>query len=165
MMKTLLIVRHAKTHQPDIGQADYDRKLNSRGETDAPAMAKRMKERDIKIDALVSSPAKRAKQTCKAFAKEFGISKDEIIYKEDIYNAHASAYFEAISELKNKIDTVAIFGHNPGITDFADKLCEEVHIENMQTGSVFAVKIKIKDWSEFGSATKKFLFYDYPVKG
>ena len=112
----------------------------------------------------MSSPAKRAKQTCKAFAKEYGIDKAEIIYNEEIYNAPASVYYEVIAGLGKKIDTVAIFGHNPGITHFADSLCEEVHIDNMQTCSVFAVKAKIKDWSEFGSATKKFLFFDFPAK-
>lgn len=162
-MKTLLIVRHAKTKQAGLGEADYDRELNTRGENDAPAMAKRMQERNIKPNLFISSPAKRAKQTCKAFAKVFKTGKDKIDYKEELYNASQQAYNNVLKNVKDKVKCVAIFGHNPGITEFADSLCEEVHIDNMQTCSVFAVEVKINSWADFAEAKKKFLFYDYPA--
>lgn len=161
-MKTLLIVRHAKTKQPGPGEGDYDRELTTRGENDAPDMATRMKQRNIDIDCFISSPAKRAKQTCKAFTKVYKADNEEIILKEELYNAGPEAYYNVLQKVKDKVKSVAIFGHNPGITDFADSLCEEIHIDNMQTCAVFSVEIKIKSWSEFDAAKKKFLFYDYP---
>lgn len=163
-MKTLLIVRHAKTREANFGEADFDRTLNDRGERDAPAMAQNILARKIKIDLLVTSPAKRAKQTCKFFAKANDIKKDHIVLKEELYNAPASAYYDVLSSVSNDVKTIAIFGHNPGITAFADSLCPEVHIENMQTGSVFAVKVEISDWAKIREGEKLFLFYDYPKK-
>src|SRR4051794_9695084 len=76
-MKTLILVRHAKSSWDQPGVSDIDRPLNERGKSDAPQMAKRLKERNIKIDLFISSPAKRAKKTAKYFAEEYDQKKDE----------------------------------------------------------------------------------------
>lgn len=74
-MKQLLLVRHAKSDWGNPGLDDFDRPLNERGKKDAPAMAKRIIEKKIKIDAFISSPAKRAAKTAKYFAAAFGKKK------------------------------------------------------------------------------------------
>src|SRR5258706_11333822 len=85
--KHLLLVRHAKSSWEDIMQKDFERPLNDRGKKDAPAMAKRLKKKDISIDAIVSSPAKRALSTAIYFAEEFDIKKKRIIRESELYEA------------------------------------------------------------------------------
>jgi len=160
-MKTLLLIRHAKSSWDQAGLSDFDRALNERGKNDAPAMAKRVKEKEIELDHLVSSPAKRARKTAKYFAEEFGFKKEDIKLVEGLYGATQSEFLQVIRDIKDKYKTVALFSHNPGITDFASSLTS-IRIENMPTCSVFALKIKTDNWNDFESAEKNFLFFDYP---
>jgi phosphohistidine phosphatase len=140
---------------------DIDRPLNGRGKKDAPEMAKRLVEKKIAIEAFVSSPAKRARSTAKKFAKAYKQDKDDIILVEELYAAPSSAFFDVVSKLKDKFDTVALFSHNPGITDFANQLTD-ARIDNIPTSGVFAVKVDADSWSEFRDAKKEFLFFDFP---
>ena len=160
-MKTLLLVRHAKSSWDDPSMNDIDRPLNDRGKNDAPEMAKRLAGKKIKIDAMVSSPAKRAKQTCKHFAKEFDLKKKDIMIEPGLYEAGPENFYEVMEGLKNKWDAVVIFSHNPGITYFANSLTE-THIDDMPTCSMFAIKIDIDKWKDFKTAKKEFWFFDYP---
>jgi phosphohistidine phosphatase len=126
-------------------------------------MAKRLKDQKIKIDLLVSSPAKRANKTAKLFAEELELSKDNILIVKELYEASIDNFYKVVSHLQDKYDTVAIFSHNPGITDFVNTLTN-VHVDNMPTCSVFAVSIDGDTWGKFKEATKSFLFFDYPKK-
>ena len=78
-MKSVIIVRHAKSSWDDFSIPDFDRPLNERGKEDGPKMAKRLLNKKISIDAFISSPAKRAIKTATLFAHEFGRKKDDII--------------------------------------------------------------------------------------
>lgn len=160
-MKQLLLVRHAKSDWSNASVGDFDRPLNDRGKRDAPIMAERMRDKDIKLDAIIASPARRAKKTATIFAHEFKIDKDDIIFKEELYAAPVSSFFEVISATKDKFDSIAVFSHNPGITDFANSLTE-TRIDNIPTCGIFAVKIKIKHWKDFADAEKQFWFVEYP---
>jgi phosphohistidine phosphatase len=160
-MKTLLLVRHAKSSWDAPDTNDIDRPLNERGKKDAPEMAKRLKDRKIDIDLFVSSPAKRARKTAKYFAEEFDVKKDDIKIVDDLYLASQSSFLKAITGLSDKRDVVALFSHNPGITEFANSLTN-TRIDDMPTCSVFALKVDTKSWADFESAEKKFLFFDYP---
>lgn len=159
-MKSLLLVRHAKSSW-DFDVEDFDRPLNHRGETDAPAMAKRLLKRDIKIDAFVSSPAKRAFTTAALFADVYDKKRKNIIIIPALYEAAVDDFFNAVAGLDSDFKTVALFSHNPGITAFANKLnCGT--IDDMPTCAVFAVKADIKKWQDFAAAKKEFWFFDYP---
>jgi phosphohistidine phosphatase len=161
-MKQLFIIRHAKSSWAEFKLPDFERPLNERGKADAPAMAKRLLAKKIKIDAFLSSPAKRAKKTCLLFCEEYGIKEDKMIIVESLYLAPPETFFEVVNNLDNKYKHVAIFAHNPGVTDFVNMLTKDVHIDEMPTCSIFAVEAKIDDWKEFKNAEKKFLFFDYP---
>lgn len=161
-MKTLITVRHAKSSWAIPGQADFDRPLNERGKKDAPALAMKLLNDKIKIDAFVSSPAKRARKTCKAFTEVYGKDADDIIFADKLYHAPASVFYETIQTFSDKDKTVAIFGHNPGITDFVNSLCRDKFIDNMPTCAVFAVEADVSKWEDFEKADKKFLLFTYP---
>ena len=160
-MKTLILIRHAKSSWDHPGLSDFDRPLNERGKNDAPEMAKRLKEKGIGLDHLVSSPAKRARKTAKYFAEEFGFDKEDIKLVEELYMATQSAFFKAVTDINDKYKTVALFSHNPGITEFASSLTN-VRVDNMPTCAMFALQTDVDSWKDFKSAEKKFLFFDYP---
>ena len=162
--KTLLLIRHAKSSWDDISQSDFERPLNDRGKTDAPKMASRLRKRNIKIDAFISSPAKRAKKTAEYFIKEFGGDADDIILVSALYDAGTGNFSATIKDIDDKFTSAAIFSHNPGITAFVNQLADKANIDNMPTCSIFAVKADVEKWKDFTKAKKEFLFFDYPKK-
>ena len=160
-MKTLLVVRHAKCSWDRIDQPDMERPLNDRGKKDAPDMAERLKEKNVKIDLFVSSPAKRAKKTARLFAEEYKVGKDDILIKEELYEPSLDNFYKVVASLPDKQDVIALFSHNQGITEFANSLTN-VRIDDMPTCGIFAVSAAVDKWEEFKAAEKQFLFFDYP---
>ena len=159
-MKTLIVIRHAKSSWANIGERDFDRPLNERGKEDAPKMAAKLVKANLKVDAFVSSTAKRARKTAKAFVEAYGKTKDEIILSNDLYNAPANVFYEEIHKLADNVNTVAFFAHNPGITYFVNELTA-TRVDNMPTCAVYAIQVNINRWTDFTKADKEFLFFDY----
>jgi phosphohistidine phosphatase len=159
-VKTLLIIRHAKSDQRFFGN-DFDRPLNDRGKADAPVMAQRLLYKKIAIDAFISSPAKRAKKTAEIFCTAYKRFTDELIFVTPLYHAPSEVFYDVIQHIDDHIATAALFAHNPGITDFVNSLTN-TRIDNMPTCGIFAVAIPILNWAEFAKAEKAFLFFDYP---
>ncbi|HEX8460152.1 MAG TPA: histidine phosphatase family protein [Segetibacter sp.] len=159
-MKRLLLVRHAKSSWSS-GVEDFDRPLNERGLHDAPAMAKRLLKQEIKIDTFVTSPAKRALTTATLFAGAYNKSPNSLIIIPTLYEPTTIAFFNAVETLDDSLTTVALFSHNPGITNFANKLTA-TSIDDMPTCAIFAINCDTKKWADFALSTKKFWFFDYP---
>jgi phosphohistidine phosphatase len=164
VLKTLLIIRHAKSDQSFFGN-DFERPLNERGKNDAPEMAKRVLDRNIAIDSFVASPAKRAKKTAELFCETYKQKIDNINFISALYHAPAREFYEVIKTLADSLNTIAIFAHNPGISYFVNELVENVRVDNMPTCAIFAVQIDISQWKDFAKAKKEFLFFDYPKNG
>lgn len=141
--------------------SDFDRPLNERGKKDAPLMAKRLKDKDIKVDLFVSSPAKRARRTAKLFAEEWKVGKEDIRLMDALYLSGFTTFQQTVASLPKEADTIALFSHNPGITVYANSLTN-VRIDDMPTCSLYAVSADVNSWEEFEKAEKKFLFFDYP---
>ncbi|MBS1509268.1 MAG: histidine phosphatase family protein [Bacteroidetes bacterium] len=160
-MKTLLIIRHAKSDQSFWGN-DFERPLNDRGKRDAPEMAKRVMVRNINPDVLVSSPALRAKKTAMLFAEAMKKDPEAIVYISSLYHAPSREFYEVIKLLNNAHHTVALFSHNPGITYFVNELVNDVTIDDMPTCGIFAIGVHANSWKDFAKAKKDFLFFDYP---
>lgn len=160
-MKTLLLIRHAKSSWGDLSLSDFERPLNDRGKRDAPKMAERLYTSGIRIETFISSPAKRAKKTAELFAKKFDAKKSDIVLAPDLYEARDNNFIEVITELSVDSKCVAVFSHNPGITEFANRLTA-TRIDNMPTCSIFAIRTDIEHWKQFRDAEKEFLFFDFP---
>jgi phosphohistidine phosphatase len=160
-MKTLLIIRHAKSSWENAIVNDMERPLNERGRRDAPAMAQRILGSGVRIDLFVSSPAKRAKTTAEYFIREFGRKADEILFIPELYHAPPQTFRDVIAGLDDRYASVALFSHNPGITAFVNSLTS-VRVDNMPTCGVFAVTSAAPGWAEFATAGKEFWFFDYP---
>ena len=159
--KTLLIVRHAKSSWENFSVKDFDRPLNERGKRDAPAMAKRLLEKKVLIDAFVASPAKRAKKTAEAFCKVYGVEKDSIQFFEELYLAGPTSFVDVISKTSDELKNIAVFSHNNGITEFANTLTT-TRIDEIPTCGIFAVKFTAEHWADFATVEKQFWFFDSP---
>jgi len=162
-MKTLLLIRHAKSNWDNAHLTDMERPLNDRGRHDAPIMAQRLIRANIKMDLFVSSPARRAKTTAGFFIHEFGRKESEILILPELYHASVQVFKEVVSGLNKSAGSAAIFSHNPGITAFVNTLTS-VRLDNMPTCGIFAVTSLATEWSEFLAAGTTFWFFDYPKK-
>jgi phosphohistidine phosphatase len=160
-VKQLILIRHAKSDWANAGLDDFDRPLNDRGKRDAPLMVQRLIDKKVKIDAFISSPAKRAAKTAKIFVDGYGRDKDDLLFKEELYLAAPATFFSVIEKIDDAYNSVAIFSHNNGLTDFAN-LLTDARIDNIPTCGIFAVTIDSDSWSDFRTAKKEFWFFDYP---
>ena len=112
-MKTLIVVRHAKSSWDDPELPDIERPLNARGEHDAPRMAKRLKEKGLLIDAVVTSPAVRTTATCDVFIERIGIDKKNVRSVRELYHADDEVILSVVQKFNNNNDVAMLFGHNP----------------------------------------------------
>lgn len=156
-MKYLILVRHAKsdwTHNVP----DFDRPLNERGHKDAPKMAKFLLEQGIEIDQFVSSPAKRAITTARYFAETYRNPKIKKV--EDLYEPHFEDFENTIYDLDNSASSVALFSHNPMISDFAGSLTKNPL--EFSTCAVAVFELDCDEWSLFDGASTKLIYFFKP---
>ncbi|HCM74856.1 MAG TPA: phosphohistidine phosphatase [Cytophagales bacterium] len=162
-MKTLYLIRHAKSSWDNPDLSDFDRPLNDRGKRDAPRMGRRLKEREVTADLMLSSPAKRALTTCKEIAKVLGYSEDRIKTDRRIYHADEDVLYSVLSELDESQQVVMLYGHNPGFTSFANSLFNE-YIMNIPTCGIVAGNLNIDSWKAIKAGCGKMLFFDFPKR-
>ncbi|MGC3947166.1 MAG: histidine phosphatase family protein [Chryseolinea sp.] len=162
-MKTLYVIRHAKSSWDVKTLDDIERPLNERGKRDAPRMAKRLKEKEIHPDLLITSSAKRATSTAKRIAKVLKYPKTDIKVMDKLYHADEDTMLEVLNKLKEKHNVVFMFGHNPGLTDFVNSIMsEELDIDNVPTCGVVAFQFQAERWDQVTWGTGKMMFFDYP---
>lgn len=158
-MKTLIIVRHAKSSWGNSGLDDFDRPLNERGKKDAPEMAKRLKKTGILPDLWLSSPAKRAISTARKFAKEFNTDPKQIEKVKKLYHAYEFQIQEIVQAIPKKTNVAILFGHNPGLTFFVNEI-SNLRTDNIPTCGV--VILEISSWDKIGKEDAKLVHFDYP---
>lgn len=161
MKKTLYLVRHAKSSWDDPQQRDFDRSLNKRGLRDAPFMASKFKEHGWQVDAIVSSPANRAKTTASFFVNALHMER---AYTENpgIYEASLPDLVQVIQNLPAHQQGVLIFGHNPGFSHLASYLTGEYF--DLPTCSLVAIELQIEDWALLSSNVGSLIMFDYPKR-
>ena len=162
-MKTLVLIRHAKSSWDFPHLRDYERPLNARGEKDAPEMARRLAKLDIKPDMVCSSGAERAIQTAKTITTFLHYPAYEIEVDDRIYHASSKSLLEYIKRIEHPANTIYLVGHNPGLTEFLNLVADE-NIENIPTCGIAGIEFRIEKWSEVKSGLGKLIFYDYPKK-
>lgn len=142
-MKTLIIIRHAKAEQ-NFGN-DKSRKLTERGHRDAGKMATLLVRKGYKIDKIFSSTAIRAEQTADYFARANNIKGDDIKYFDKLYLASVLQIEESILWLKENINTLAVVGHNPGVSDFVDDVAK-VDLDDLPTCGIAVIELEMDNW-------------------
>ncbi|SFH25333.1 SixA phosphatase family protein [Pedobacter insulae] len=159
MAKRLLLIRHAKSDWADPALKDFDRPLNKRGNANAPEMAQRLVDCKIFPELIVASPALRALTTARYFAEAWGLPT--IHTNKSIYEASLKTLLDMVNEFDDSLETIAMFGHNPGFTDFANYLSDAA-IYNMPTCSVVMLEFPVDNWEMVSAQTAKVLLFDYP---
>lgn len=162
-MKTLTLVRHAKSSWKDSSLADRERPLNKRGEHDAPLMARRVAEAGIRPSLIVSSPAVRAWRTAKAVATEIGYPLEFLQRESDLYLASLQDILDVLVAQDEKFNSMMLVGHNPGLTTFANYLVPGV-TNNVPTAGVVSVNIDQDDWNLYEQPVAELVLFDYPKK-
>lgn len=164
-MKYLYLVRHAKSSWDFPELDDFDRPLNKRGKRNAPEMGLRLATRELKLDAIISSPAKRAITTARNVAEQLEYPLENITELEDIYHATRSELVEVIRGVQDQFKRVMLVGHNPAFTDLANFLKEpDYHIGNVPTCGVVAIEFSLNYWNDVSKHCGRMLFFDYPKK-
>ncbi len=149
-MKTLLLLRHAKSSwkQPELN--DHDRPLNKRGKKEAPKVGKYLKDNDLVPDLVLSSTAKRARDTAEAAAEECGYDKP-IEFYQDLYLSEPSCYLDILQRLPDSAGRVLVVGHNPDLDELLT-LLTDVN-EHMTTAALAHIDLPISSWTELNEAT------------
>jgi phosphohistidine phosphatase len=164
MKRTLVLIRHAKSSWANPLQSDFDRPLNDRGKEEAPAVGEKLKKLGIFPDLIIASSAKRTTQTAKRIAKEVGYDTDCIKFEDKLYHSIPAVFDEVISEVSDKVKTVFIVAHNPGITEFVNQLSPQFSVDTMPTCGVVGAHIDTAEWSNFAVEERKVFLYEYPGK-
>lgn len=159
-MKTLYLIRHAKSSWANSVISDCNRPLNDRGKRDAPEMGNRLFKRGEIADLIVSSSAKRARKTAIKIAKAIKYPKSDIALKENLYHANYREIINTINQLDNSFQSAYFIGHNPGMSIAASELTG-TNI-NMVTTSVVKIEFETDEWSEVFDGTGDLIYHDYP---
>lgn len=162
-MKTIYLVRHAKSSWSDSNIRDQDRPLNKRGKRDAPFMGKLLSDKGIEIDLLITSSAVRAVETAKLIANELSIKKNEIQIDERLYHPSTLDFLKVINEIDNSCESLMLFSHNPGITEFANFVSTNDFI-NIPTCGIVSLCFDIQNWRDLSNHRGQTIFYEYPKK-
>lgn len=149
-MKTLLILRHAKSSWDNAQLTDYERPLNSRGKIDAPRIGQLLREQELVPDLIITSSAERALATAEAVALASGYEQ-EIQATRSFYHADPEAYFEVLCQLDDVHERVMVVGHNPGVEELVEELTDLW--EQMPTAALAQISLPIDHWHEFEDGT------------
>jgi phosphohistidine phosphatase len=158
-MKTLFVLRHAKSNWDNPDLSDFERPLNSRGLDAARFIGGLIYERKLAPQIIISSPAKRAKQTA-VLVKELAEISKPIVFDERIYEASPRTLFNLIREFDEKHESVLLVGHNPGFEDLVRMLTGKT--VSMPTAALAKINLDIESWHELDAASNELEFLIRP---
>ena len=162
-MKTLFLVRHAKSSWDDPSLDDRERPLAERGWRDLAKMARRLARREVLPDLILSSPALRARTTAEAMARALGYRRGDIRLEEQLYACPADDLLAVIHGLDDGCKRVMLVGHNPELAELARRLAEE--IARLPTCAVAELRFDTDTWLDVGHCKLAKVRLDYPKKG
>lgn len=161
-MKTLFLIRHAKSSWEHPEQPDFERPLTEQGITDVHELSKQLiKKHKIKPNLIICSNANRSIQTAEIFAKEFKYPADKIVTDKRIYTEGVEELVKIVTSLDNKFDTIFFIGHNPGLTWLTHFLADDAHM-NITTCGIVGINFATDAWENIIEAEGKVLCYLHP---
>lgn len=148
-MKTLLILRHAKSSWKDTALSDHERPLNKRGKRDAPKMGRLLRDKKLVPRLIIGSSAERVRETINYVCEACGY-QGEIVYDDTLYLGEPQDYIRCLNAADDIYDRVMVVGHNPGLEELVELLCAEEY--GMPTATLAEVRLPIKSWSELSGS-------------
>lgn len=161
-MKTLYLLRHAKSSWDHPELSDLERPLNERGKRDAPRMGKWLTQHIKAPDLVLCSPSVRTLATISKVGHELGLKGDDYKIDRRLYLASPRTLREIVRAAPDTIETLMLLGHNPGLTEFANQLCPSPGVDNIPTCGIFALRFNCRQWQEAATEHAEFLFFQYP---
>jgi phosphohistidine phosphatase len=157
-VKTVYLLRHAKSDWADPGMKDHDRPLNERGRAAASAMAGYIKEKGHKPELVLCSTARRTIETLDLVKAALG-KQVAVRFGDDLYLAEPRQLMQRLRGLEDGVGRVMFIGHNPGIAQFANELCaspedeaeEKLHRrmrEKFPTCALAVIRVPVRAWRE-----------------
>lgn len=161
-MRTLLLLRHAKSSWDDTGAPDHIRKLAPRGRRDAPRIAARLAEFGPKPELIVSSHAMRARETARLVAQGLGYPESGIRYERRIYLKGPQGVTAVVAEQADEIERLMIVGHNPDFTHLANALARDLDLDNLPTCGVVGIEFDCASWRDVAADDGRVVYLDFP---
>lgn len=159
-MKTLLLLRHAKSSKDDPALRDFDRPLNDRGKDDAKLISRFIRESNISPDLVISSPAKRATKTTELVLKAAGL-KINVAFDERIYEADVHRLLTVVSQIEPPRSVVMFVGHNPGFEDMVEVLAGRT--TRLPTASLAQIDLTVEEWNQVRAGAGKLKWLVTPM--
>jgi len=159
-MKTLFLIRHAKSSWADMALDDKDRPLNDRGKRDAPKVGERLAKRHAKPDLILSSPATRALTTAQIIARKLDYEGSKILVSDRLYAVAADELLDVIRRIDDAAERVMLIGHNPELSELAHRLSSE--ITHLPTCAVAEFTFDTKSWKRVGTDKPATVALEYP---
>ena len=160
-MKQLFLLRHAKAVPAETAANDAARQLAPRGERDARIMAERLRDRGVRVDLILTSPAARTLRTAELVAAMVGYRRDAIVVDERLYLATPHEILAVIATARATIGSLLVVGHNPGLSEVAAELLPELAAD-LPTAGIVALEVQSDDWASVGAARRRLTYYDFP---
>lgn len=149
-MKTIHLLRHAKSSWKDSDLSDFERPLNGRGREAAPLVGQFILQKKIRPELILSSPAQRARETAQLVIRAAKLS-GELRFDERIYEADAARLLEVVSQIEESVGVALVVGHNPGMEDLVETLTGETH--SMPTAALARIILDVEKWSKVRERT------------
>ena len=159
-MKTLYLLRHAKSGWHDASLRDHDRPLEPRGERDAAKMGQRWAHQHIKPELIIASSAVRTQATAQIVADELAYKAEDILTNERLYAATPETLLAVIEALDDSLSRVMLVAHNPGLTELAHHFDRKIH--DMPTCALVEFKFDTDSWAAIGQARPLHTHFDSP---
>ncbi len=161
-MKKIILIRHGKSGWDSPWLSDHDRPLAERGIIDVPQMARKLQEKGIMPDLIVSSTALRAADTARLTAAVFGYPESAIVVEKSLYHASPEQLLEVIRSQSEAIQTLVLVGHNPGLTELIQEL--GCRLDNLPTAGQYVCTLSDTLWANFTPEKMSTEWIDYPKK-
>jgi phosphohistidine phosphatase len=162
-MKTLYLVRHAKSSWKYPRLDDFERPLNKRGRKGAPFMGEILKELNVSPDLIISSPANRAATTARIMAAKIDYPLENIRYSETIYEFSEGALIQVVKHIDDEVIKAMVVGHNPALNGLANYLGDR-SVSNIPTAGIYCLELDIASWTNIRENCGKLKFFEYPQK-
>jgi phosphohistidine phosphatase len=163
MKRQLFIIRHGKSSWDNEGLDDIDRPLAPRGIRGAKLMAGRLKDTGMIPGLIYSSPASRALNTALIMQGEWGLDPSQLEIHDDLYTGYLSEISGVVGQAPDEAVSLAIFGHNPSFTMYANTFLK-VPLDNLPTAGVVVLTFKCDSWKEIGRENVVASYVDYPKR-
>ncbi len=160
-MKTLYLIRHAKSDWDNSLITDLERPLSERGYTNAGLMSRLLNDKKIMPDSIISSPAIRAISTALIFSKNLNYDPNQISIKRELYDTSVKHYLSVIKSIDDTHESAMLFGHNPIISDTVDALIKALPME-FPTCAIAGIHFTVNSWNEIKNKSGELFLFDYP---